>query len=69
MIGKDDTQTLRFEAIIDLDTWIWHFYFGLLEVMNDLNVLWTSPFFSDVFSGTFPDHEPSYTISGEQFTW
>lgn len=68
-IGKDDKPTIRMEAICDLDLWIWHIFFGLPGMMNDINIMWMSPLMNDIMNGTFPPHPPSYTINGQSFNW
>ncbi|GJU61793.1 ALP1-like protein isoform X1 [Tanacetum coccineum] len=35
------------QAVADQKLWIWHAYFGVLGVNNDLNVLYGSPLFDD----------------------
>ncbi|XP_057533049.1 uncharacterized protein LOC130810948 [Amaranthus tricolor] len=41
--------TLILEVIADHDLWIWHAFFGMLGSYDDLNVLYRSPLFVDLF--------------------
>lgn len=70
MKGKDKVPTLRMEVIWQpLDLHIWHLYFGLPGVMNDLNIPSVSSHFADVLSGKFPPWKVDYKIGTESFDW
>ncbi|GJS00004.1 ALP1-like protein [Tanacetum coccineum] len=43
------------EAIASNDLWIWHAFFGVSEMNNDVNVLRQPPIFNDLKSGRAPD--------------
>ncbi|GJY43947.1 ALP1-like protein [Tanacetum coccineum] len=43
------------EAIASNDLWIWHAFFGVSGMNNDVNVLGQSPIFNDLKSGRAPD--------------
>ncbi|GJU47596.1 ALP1-like protein [Tanacetum coccineum] len=43
------------EAIASNDLWIWHAFFGVSRINNDVNVLRQSPLFNDLKSGRAPD--------------
>nr|GEV62811.1 probable pectate lyase 5 [Tanacetum cinerariifolium] len=43
------------EAIASRDLWIWHAFFGVSGMNNDMNVLRQSPLFNDLKSGRAPD--------------
>ncbi|GJZ63336.1 ALP1-like protein [Tanacetum coccineum] len=43
------------EAIASQDLWIWHAFFGVSGMNNDVNVLRQSPLFNDLKSGRAPD--------------
>nr|GEU89109.1 putative nuclease HARBI1 [Tanacetum cinerariifolium] len=43
------------EAIASNDLWIWHTFFGVSEMNNDVNVLCQSPLFNDLKSGRASD--------------
>ncbi|GKC08339.1 ALP1-like protein [Tanacetum coccineum] len=43
------------EAIASNDLWIWHAFFGVSGMNNDVNVLRQSPLFNDLKSGRAPD--------------
>ncbi|GJR17633.1 ALP1-like protein [Tanacetum coccineum] len=61
------------EAIASNDLWIWHAFFGVSGMNNDVNVLRQSPLFNDLKPGTIlfrdllPDVKNAYaTISSEE---
>ncbi|GJT03487.1 ALP1-like protein [Tanacetum coccineum] len=43
------------EAIASQDLWIWHAFFGVSGMNNDVNVLQQSPIFNDLKIGKAPD--------------
>ncbi|GJZ59913.1 ALP1-like protein isoform X1 [Tanacetum coccineum] len=43
----DEYLQIAEQAVADQKLWIWHAYFGVLGVNNDLNVLYGSPLFDD----------------------
>ncbi|GJY05041.1 ALP1-like protein [Tanacetum coccineum] len=43
------------EAIASKDLWIWHAFFGVFGMNNDVNVLRQSPIFNDLKGGKAPD--------------
>ncbi|GKB42618.1 ALP1-like protein [Tanacetum coccineum] len=43
------------EAVASNDLWIWHAFFGVFGMNNDVNVLLQSPLFNDLKSGRAPD--------------
>ncbi|GKD69101.1 ALP1-like protein [Tanacetum coccineum] len=43
------------EAIASNDLWIWHAFFGVSGMNNDVNVLRQSPIFNDLITGRAPD--------------
>ncbi|GJW92908.1 ALP1-like protein [Tanacetum coccineum] len=43
------------EAIASQDLWIWHAFFGVSGMNNDVNILRQSPLFNDLKSGRAPD--------------
>ena len=57
------------EVICDLDLYIWHFYFGLPGMLNDIDVMWLSPLMNAIKIGTFPPHNVKYKIVEEEFDW
>nr|GEX14699.1 hypothetical protein [Tanacetum cinerariifolium] len=51
--GPDPLILLK--AITSNDLWIWHAFFGVFEMNNDVNVLRQSPIFNDLKSGRAPE--------------
>ena len=53
------------EAVASQDLWIWHAFFGLLGLLNDINVLDRPPVFTLLSNG----HAPSvnYIINGHEY--
>ena len=49
--GHSGSPTIILEAVADYDLWIWHAYFGILGLKNDINVLEASPLFSNLAKG------------------
>jgi hypothetical protein len=49
--GKSKDATIVLEAIASQDLWIWHYFFGLPETLNDINVLQRSPLFTKLANG------------------
>ena len=54
---RGDIGELSFiwEAVAFQDLWIWHTFFGVAGLNNDLNVLWQSSIFNDIWTGEAPD--------------
>ncbi|XP_056865646.1 uncharacterized protein LOC108835361 isoform X1 [Raphanus sativus] len=57
--------TLVLEAVASQDLWIWHAFFGLPGVLNDINVLDRSPVFDDIYYGRAP--RVKYVVNGHQY--
>ncbi|GJW50284.1 RNA-directed DNA polymerase, eukaryota [Tanacetum coccineum] len=55
MLGSIDYSFILLEAIATNDLWIWHAFFGVSGINNDVNVLRQSPIFNDLKSGKAPD--------------
>nr|GEU30090.1 retrotransposon protein, putative, Ty1-copia subclass [Tanacetum cinerariifolium] len=55
MGAKTSHPFILLEAIASNDLWIWHTFFGVSEMNNDVNVLCQSPLFSDLKSRRAPD--------------
>ena len=53
------------EAVALHDLWIWHAYFGLPGLHNDINVLDTLPLFSNLLNNKAPECE--YSINGHTY--
>ncbi|XP_021801114.1 uncharacterized protein LOC110745343 [Prunus avium] len=47
-------KSIILEAVAGFDTWVWHAFFGVTGLQNDLNVLGQSPVFNDVLRGEAP---------------
>lgn len=69
MCGKEKKPHVKMEVICDLDLYIWHFYFGLPGMLNDIDIMWISPLMNAFKVGSFPSHEVRYEINGEKFNW
>ncbi|XP_022032418.1 uncharacterized protein LOC110933507 [Helianthus annuus] len=46
--GDHEGPTLTIQAVASQDLWIWHAYFGMAGVNNDITVLQSSNLFDDV---------------------
>ncbi|XP_074377478.1 uncharacterized protein LOC141719001 [Apium graveolens] len=57
--------TIILEAITSKDLWIWHSFFGLPGLLNDINVLERSHLFEDLAEGRGP--EVRFTINGHEY--
>lgn len=73
MVWKEGVPTLRMEVILsatcDLDLPIWHLFFDLPGIMNDLNFLSVGPHFSEVLAGRFPAFSVGFEIGDQSFDW
>ncbi|GJT92877.1 ALP1-like protein [Tanacetum coccineum] len=54
MLGSIDYPFILLEAIASNDLWIWHAFFRVSGMNNDVNVLRQSPIFNDLKSGRAP---------------
>ncbi|XP_071728199.1 uncharacterized protein [Rutidosis leptorrhynchoides] len=52
--GDQKGPSLMLEAIASQDLWIWHAFFGIAGLNNDINVLNASPIFNSIKDGTTP---------------
>ncbi|XP_047979400.1 uncharacterized protein LOC125221321 [Salvia hispanica] len=52
--NKGTHPTVILEAVTDYRLWIWHVYFGVPGLKNDVNVLNNSNLFSEVLNGKAP---------------
>ena len=64
--GHKEDPTMILEAVVSHDLWIWHAFFGMPGLLNDINVLRRSPLFDRLTSGTAPQLE--YTVNGNKHT-
>ncbi|GJS41885.1 ALP1-like protein [Tanacetum coccineum] len=55
MLESIDCPFILLEAIASNDLWIWHAFFGVSGMNNNVNVLRQSPLFNDLKSGKAPD--------------
>ncbi|GJU80784.1 putative nuclease HARBI1 [Tanacetum coccineum] len=55
MGGHGPDPFILLEAIASNDLWIWHSFFGVSGMNNNVNVLRQSPLFNDLKSGRAPD--------------
>eukprot|EP00171_Calliarthron_tuberculosum_P001712 IDg1712t1 len=63
--GKEGTPTIALEANADHNMWIWHCFFGMPGVANDINVLNNSPLLANIANGSYPP-PVTYSIFGHQ---
>ncbi|XP_071728973.1 uncharacterized protein [Rutidosis leptorrhynchoides] len=52
--GDHGYPTIMLEAVALYDNWIWHAYFGMADLNNDLYVLNASPLFDSLLTDTAP---------------
>ena len=64
--GHKEGPTMILEAVVSHDLWIWHAFFGMPGLLNDINVLRHSPLFDRLTSGMAPQLE--YTVNGNKYT-
>ncbi|RWR72970.1 putative nuclease HARBI1 [Cinnamomum micranthum f. kanehirae] len=64
--GDHREPSLILEAVASYDLWIWHAFFGLPGLHNDINVLHRSPIFTDLGEGRTPP--TNYSINGHEYT-
>lgn len=69
MCGKEKKPYIKMEVICDLDMYIWHFYFGLPGMLNDIDIMWLSPLMNAIKVGMFPPQDVEYVIGEEKFNW
>ncbi|XP_047979351.1 uncharacterized protein LOC125221271 [Salvia hispanica] len=63
-VYKDSHPTMILEAVVDHRLWIWHAYFGVAGLNNDINVLNSSTLFADQCRGRGPAIE--FTANGRR---
>ncbi|KAH9444184.1 hypothetical protein Pst134EB_033141 [Puccinia striiformis f. sp. tritici] len=64
--GKEEEPTIVLEAVASYDLWIWHAFFGLPGVMNDINILDQSPIFQKLQDGVCPNIE--FKVNGHEYS-
>ncbi|GKD87080.1 zinc finger, CCHC-type containing protein [Tanacetum coccineum] len=64
-MGTNKYPTLMLEVVVDQKLWIWHAYFGVPRVNNDLNVLYGSPLFDDEIADRAP--ECPFVVNGHTY--
>nr|GEX66925.1 putative nuclease HARBI1 [Tanacetum cinerariifolium] len=55
LVDNGPDPFILLKAIASTDLWIWHAFFGISGMNNDVNVLRQSPIFNDIKSGRAPD--------------
>jgi hypothetical protein len=55
------------EAVATYDLWIWHAFFGMPGINNDVNVLHRSLVFDPMTTGRMP--QVNYTINGRAYNF
>jgi Plant transposon protein len=53
------------EVVASQDLWIWHVFFGLPGLLNDINILYRSLIFHEVLERRTP--KINYTINGYNY--
>jgi hypothetical protein len=48
---KNDSRLIILEVVIDQSLWIWHVFFNLPSINNDINVLDRSPLITNLLKG------------------
>lgn len=69
LCGKEGKPVVKMEVICDLNLYMWHFYFGLPGMLNDLDIMWLSPLMNAIKVGKFPSHDVKYNLGTESFDW
>ncbi|XP_059623192.1 uncharacterized protein LOC132266354 [Cornus florida] len=63
--GRSVKNTLILEAVASQDLWIWHAFFGMPGLHNDINVLDHSSVFNDIVNGQLPP--VNYVVNGHHY--
>lgn len=66
--GKGKKRSIVMETVCDEDLWIWHFFVGCPGSYNDINVLHSSPLFTDISRGVWPPRNNEFIINGRKRT-
>ncbi|GKD44453.1 RNA-directed DNA polymerase, eukaryota, partial [Tanacetum coccineum] len=61
--GDKNYTTIMLEAVASYNLWIWHVFFGIAGVNNDINVLDNSPLFDDLLDDITP--VAPFEVNGE----
>lgn len=67
--GKEKGNTIRMEVVCDADLWIWSLYAGLPGMLNDLNILQSSPLFAHMQAGQYSPNDVSILIGTYTLRW
>nr|GEY09723.1 hypothetical protein [Tanacetum cinerariifolium] len=63
--GDKKHPTIMLEAVASQDLWIWHTFYGITGVDNDMNVLDNSSLFDDLLDNLAP--VVSYVVNGVEY--
>nr|GEY77325.1 protein ALP1-like isoform X1 [Tanacetum cinerariifolium] len=65
--GRGDKKypTIMLEAVASQDLWIWHAFYGIVGVNNDINILDNSPLFDNLLDDLAP--AVSYVVNGVEY--
>nr|GEU84690.1 hypothetical protein [Tanacetum cinerariifolium] len=63
--GDKKYPTIMLEAVASQDLWIWHDFYGIAGVNNDINVLDNSPLFDDLLDDLA--HVVPYVVNGVEY--
>ncbi len=65
--GKEDCPIVVVEAGCDCNLWFWHYVFGYIGTMNDINIWDSSKLHQSLHNGMFEKNDFSYVVGGEAF--
>jgi len=63
--GHIHKPTIILEAVAGPDLWIWHAFFGLPGLLNDINVLHKSPVFDELASNN--GSQLQFNVNGHSY--
>lgn len=67
-VAKDKVLCLKMEVVCDLDMKVWSLFCGLSGMLNDINILYLSLFFSEVMKDAYPSVLLTYTVGARRLS-